>query len=106
MSVKINIGRYRLESYSMGWTIGKPKNVTRTDAETGEKTEHEQLADQRFPGTLTQALTTLQDVWMRESEAETCEELLAELKSFRAELAGLFTIQAKEPAPKRSRKFA
>lgn len=101
MSVKINIGRYRLESYSMGWTIGKPRTRVNKEGET-----EEYLADQRFPGTLTQALTALQDIWMRESEAESLEELLAELKSFRAELAGLFTIQAKDPAPKRSRKIA
>ena len=31
MSVRIDIGPYRLESYSAGWTIGEPR--VRTDGE-------------------------------------------------------------------------
>ncbi len=92
MSVSVDIGRYRLESYSTGWTIGKPR--VRTNS---EGVQEEYLVDQSYPGTLTQALTSLQDTWLRESSATSLEELLTELKAFRAELTGLFTIQAREP---------
>ena len=99
--MRIDIGRYRLESYALGWTIGKPRVRKNTD---GNKEEY--LADQSYPGTLTQALTSLQDIWVRESSCESVEEILVELRSFRAELAGLFTIQAREPDKKRSRRIS
>ena len=99
MTVKIDLGAYRLESYSMWWSIGKPR--VHTDAE-GVRTEH--LVDQRFPGTLRQALEAIQDTWLRESDAESFAELKAELTAFRAELAGLFTIEAREPK-KRGRRL-
>jgi len=98
-------GDYRLESYPMGWTIGKPRVGTQKDADTGERVEVEHLADQRFPGTLRQALEAIQDTWLRESDAESFAELSAELKSFRAELAGLFEIQVREPK-KRGRRIS
>ncbi|MEE8551417.1 MAG: hypothetical protein V3T08_09220 [Gemmatimonadota bacterium] len=98
MSVKINIGPYRLESYSAGWTTGEPRVRT-----SGEGVVEEYLAHQRFHGSLTAALTALQDTWLRESSSESTEELLAELKAFRAEVAGLFLLQVREPDRNRHR---
>ena len=100
MSVRIDVGPYRLESYSAGWTTGEPR--VRTSA---GGVQEEYLVHQRFHGSLASALTALQEIWVRESSATSFKELLAELKSFRAELAGLFTIQAREPDRDRHRKI-
>ena len=101
MSARIDVGPYRLESYSGGWTIGKPRTRVGRDG-----TEEEFLADQTYPGTLTQALKALQGTWLRESSASTLEELLQELKAFRAELSGLLDLQIREPDKDRHRRSA
>ena len=61
---------------------------------------------QRFHGSLTSALTALQDIWLRDSSCESFKDVLAELKSFRAELVGLFTIEVREPDRDRHRKVS
>ena len=99
MSVRLDVGPYRIESYGQGWTTGEPRV-----RETGEDAGEEYLAAQRFHGTLTQALTALQDRWLRESSAESFTELRNELRGFRAELAGLFEIQVREPDRDRHRR--
>ena len=101
MSVRIDIGPYRLESYSSGWTTGEPR--VRTD---GEGTQEEYLAHQRFYASLTAALTTLQDIWLRDSSATSFDDVLRELKAFRAELTGLFAIEVREPDRDRHRKVS
>jgi len=106
MSVKITIGPYRLESYSAGWTTGELKVGTKTDAETGEESVTEHLDHQRYHGTLTQALASLQDRWLRESGAESLPELMNELRLFKAEIAGLFELQIREPDKDRHRRTA
>ena len=100
MSVRIDIGPYRLESYSAGWTTGEPR--VRTDSE-GTQEEYD-LVHQSFHASLASALIALQETWIRDSSATSFEELLAELKSFRSELTGLFTIQAREPDRDRHRR--
>ncbi len=99
MSVRLDIGPYRLESYSAGWTIGEPRVRT-----TDEGAQEEYLVHQRFHGSLASALMALQETWLRESSSESTEELLAELKAFRAELTGLFAIEVREPDRDRHRR--
>lgn len=99
MSVKIDVGPYRLESYSSGWTTGEPRVRI-----NGEGVEEEYLVHQSFYSCLTAALMALQDIWLRESSCVSPEELLAELKAFRAEVAGLFSLQVREPDRDRHRK--
>ena len=99
MSVRIDIGPYRLESYSHGWTTGEPR--ARTDGEGGQG---EYLVSQSFHGSLATALMSLQETWLRDSSATSFEEVLSELKSFRAELMGLFKIEVREPDRDRHRR--
>ena len=99
MSVRIDVGCYRLESYCNGWTIGEPR--VRTDDEGAQE---EYLVHQRFHGTLTSALMALQEIWIRDSSCESFTDVLRELKAFRAELTGLFAIEVREPDRDRHRR--
>ncbi len=99
MSVRIDIGPYRLESYSSGWTIGEPRAV-----KSGETAGDEYLVGQTFYGSLRSALESLQDRWIRDSSCESFEDIRTELKAFRAELAGLFAIEVREPDRDRHRR--
>ena len=99
MSVRIDIGPYRLESYSAGWTTGEPR--VRTD---GEGAQEEYLVHQSFHGSLASALTALQETWIRDSSCESFKDVLRELKAFRAELTGLFAIEVREPDRDRHRR--
>ena len=99
MSVRIDVGPYRLESYGAGWTIGEPRAV-----KSGETIGEEYLAAQTFYGSLRSALEALQDRWVRESSAQSFDELRTELKAFRAELTGLFAIEVREPDRDRHRR--
>ena len=62
------------------------------------------LAAQTFYGSLRSALEALQERWVRESSCTSFDEVRAELKAFRAELMGLFTIEVKEPDRDRHRR--
>ena len=101
MSVRIDVGPYRLESYSHGWTTGEPRVRT-----NGEGAGEEYLVHQRFHGSLTSALTALQEIWIRDSSCESFKDVLRELKAFRAELIGLFAIEVREPDRDRHRKVS
>ncbi len=46
----------------------------------------------------------LQETWIRDSSATSFEDVLRELKAFRAELAGLFAIEVREPDRDRHRR--
>ena len=99
MSCRIDVGPYRLESYSAGWTIGEPRART-----TDEGAQEEYLVHQRFHGSLASALMALQETWIRDSSATSFEDVLRELKSFRVELTGLFAIEVREPDRDRHRR--
>ena len=99
MSVRIDVGPYRLESYSSGWTIGEPRVRT-----SDEGTQEEYLVHQSFHASLASALMALQETWIRDSSATSFEDVLRELKAFRAELAGLFAIEVREPDRDRHRR--
>ncbi len=99
MSCSIDIGPYCLESDAQGWTT-----FERRVHEEGKHIGKEYVAHQRYHNTLTDALTSLQNRWVRESSCTSFDEVLAELKSFRAEVAGLFSLQVKEPDRNRHRR--
>ena len=64
------------------------------------------MVHQSFHGSLASALTALQETWIRDSSATSFEEVLSELKAFRAELIGLFAIEVREPDRDRHRKVS
>ena len=64
------------------------------------------MVNQSFHGSLANALTSLQEKWVRESSATSFEDVLRELKAFRAELIGLFAIEVREPDRDRPRKVS
>lgn len=99
--VSIDVGPYRLESYENGWTTGE-RRVRKGGKDAGAV----YLVGQAYHGSLTQALTSLQDRWVRESDASSFADLRKELKAFRAEVSGLFELQVREPDKSRHRRVA
>ena len=94
MSARFHVGPYRFSADSHGWAVGRVREREQEDGTREEVT----VAPSYF-GTLTQALAHTQDRWVRESEAETIHEVLAELRAFRSEVAGLFALRVEEPTP-------
>jgi hypothetical protein len=66
--------------------------------------EQHLLVHQSFHGSLASALMALQETWLRDSSATSLEDVLRELKAFRAELASLFAIEVREPDRDRHRR--
>lgn len=86
MSVQIDIGPYRLESYSHGWTTGERK-------ERKDGTDY--LAHQKYHGTVERALEILKERWLRDGHATDLTALHSDLQAFRAEISGVLATTSK-----------
>lgn len=101
MSVQIDVGSFRLESYELGWTVGKL-----SVRKSGEREGEDYLTRQSYYPRLEMAVNALTDSALRESEAETFGELRRDLDAIKAQLLELLVLSVPEPsdAPRRRRR--
>jgi hypothetical protein len=89
MSVKIDMGPYRIESYTDGWIVGERRTRTTNGAEVDYPHHPAYLS------TLTGVLKHLQGRWVKDSDARCFDDIKRELREFREACDALFYIPPK-----------
>lgn len=84
--MNIKIGKYRLSSDSMNFIISEIKVFGEDSKKTGEEYDSEYT----YYASLEQAFNGLFDKRLRESDANTLEELVNDVKAVRNELKEIF----------------
>ena len=85
----IVIGDYGFEPDSHGWKLGKVSE--QVDKETGGR--RTVLVSTVYPSSVQSLIGKLLEYRMRDADAESLEDLAAEVERFRAELSSIFTIK-------------
>ena len=89
MSARIQIGKWVVRAdEGVGWVVGEP--AVRFDKRVSRDVEY--MRDPTYHGRLDHALTSLLDRFLRESDVRSIQDVAAEIRRFRDELADVFAL--------------